>query len=114
MPSPLQVCVLAISTHTIDLMMNTHYSGLDFMYKACFSRPYTHAPISWTDLGQATRKPLLPITDRKGITISRNGTDQNRPDQKGPENLERKRTMVFSVSEFEHSYAILTRLLKIL
>jgi len=28
--------------HDIDLMMNTHYSGLDFKYKACFNRPYLH------------------------------------------------------------------------
>ena len=36
----LHVGVLPVSTHDIDLMMNTQYSGLDFKYKACFNRPY--------------------------------------------------------------------------
>ena len=31
------------STHDIDLMMHTKYSGSDFKYKACFNRPYLHA-----------------------------------------------------------------------
>jgi len=33
----LHVGVLPVSTHNIDLMMNTQYSGLDFKYKACFN-----------------------------------------------------------------------------
>ena len=51
----LHVGILPVSTHNIDLMMNTQYSGLDFKYKACFNRPYLHACASFLlDLGQAT------------------------------------------------------------
>jgi len=32
--------VLPVSTHDIDLILNTQYSGSDFKYKACFNRPY--------------------------------------------------------------------------
>ena len=39
----LHVGILPVSTHDIDLMMNTQYSGSDFKYKACFNRPYLHA-----------------------------------------------------------------------
>jgi len=46
----LHVGVLPVSTHDIDLMMNTQYSGLDFAY---FNRPYLHAcanflNVSWS------------------------------------------------------------------
>jgi len=41
----LHVGVLPVSTHDIDLMMNTHYSGLDFKYKA-LGHTYMPAPIS--------------------------------------------------------------------
>jgi len=39
----LHVVVLPVSTHDIDLMMNTQYSDSDVEYKACFNRPYLHA-----------------------------------------------------------------------
>ena len=39
----LHVGVLPVSTHDIDLVMNTQYSGLDFKYKVCFNRLYLHA-----------------------------------------------------------------------
>ena len=39
--------------------MNTQYSGSDFKYKlVSIGHTYTHVPISWTDLGQTTWKPL--------------------------------------------------------
>jgi len=48
-----------MSTHAIDLMMSTHYSGLDFKYKACFNRPYLHTCANFFNWSWSTTcKPL--------------------------------------------------------